>query len=275
MWRGLIMKVYGADFSGARDPSRGIYYAEGFLNESTLHIESVVHCDDRLDLLAAIHFSKAPWGLDFPFSISADAMQKMNIASWDALLSMAANCQRSDFDYLLENGGIPSCELQCTNHSICCRAADAAVRSFSSLKKTNPNMRMMTYAGLKLLSYLRRLGSRVYPFDQLDLGVSRLYEVYPSHSWKQVGLSRDENLARFIGRFSEQYGFRVTVKDNQLYMPGLDAADAVVACVTLGYGIYQYNLESDWARQQAWMSETEWSNRHQEGLIVKTDSPGN
>jgi hypothetical protein len=42
------MKVYDADFSGARDPSKGIYYAKGRLDGSTLHIERVVHYDDRL-----------------------------------------------------------------------------------------------------------------------------------------------------------------------------------------------------------------------------------
>jgi hypothetical protein len=40
------MKLYGADFSGARDPSRGIYYAEGSLNGQTLTLERVVHCDE-------------------------------------------------------------------------------------------------------------------------------------------------------------------------------------------------------------------------------------
>jgi len=33
------MKVFGADFSGTRNPSRGIYYAEGRLDNSTLQIE--------------------------------------------------------------------------------------------------------------------------------------------------------------------------------------------------------------------------------------------
>ena len=54
------MKVYGADFSGARGASRGIYYAEGSLGNGSMIINRVVHCDDRLDLLAAIHLSKAP-----------------------------------------------------------------------------------------------------------------------------------------------------------------------------------------------------------------------
>ena len=76
------MKVYGADFSGARNLRRGIYYAEGSLIDHTLTLERVVHCDDRLDLLTAIHFSNAPWGLDFSLS-----QQKL----WSSSVSSSLN----------------------------------------------------------------------------------------------------------------------------------------------------------------------------------------
>jgi hypothetical protein len=180
------MQVYGADFSGAMNPSKGIYYAQGSLSAGKLSIEQIVHCDDRLDLLVAIHFSKAPWGLDFPFSIPEEAFRQLKLNSWEELLTLSAEYERKGFDRFITDSGIPACESQCRDHSICCRVADASIHSFSSLKRTNPNMRMMTYAGLKLLSYLRSLGNVVYPFDKLDKGVSRLYEVYPSHTWRQV-----------------------------------------------------------------------------------------
>ena len=73
------MQLFCADFSGARNPIKGIYYAEGLLKGQTLHLERVVDCDDRLDLLVDIHFSKALWGLDF-FSLS---QQKL----WSSLVS--------------------------------------------------------------------------------------------------------------------------------------------------------------------------------------------
>ena len=50
------MKVFGADFSGARNPIRGIYYASGSLEKGSLFIDKVVHYNGRLDLLAVIHF---------------------------------------------------------------------------------------------------------------------------------------------------------------------------------------------------------------------------
>ena len=182
------MQVFGADFSGAQNPSKGIYYAQGSLSAGKLSIEQIVHCDDRLDLLTAIHFSKAPWGLDFPFSIPIEAFKRLKINDWNELVSVVVECNRKDFDFFIADSDIPSCNGICQQPSSCCRAVDASVKSFSPLKRINPNMRMMTYAGLKMLSYLRRFGHKVYPFDPFDLSVSRIYEVYPSHGWGQVGL---------------------------------------------------------------------------------------
>jgi len=267
------MQVYGADFSGARNPSKGIYYAQGFLSTGELSIERIVHCDDRLDLLTAIHFSKAPWGLDFPFSLPAEALKQMKIGSWGDLLDTTAKYQRSDFGVFVEDSGVPPCELRCEGHSNCCRAVDGSIKSYSSLKKTNPNMRMMTYAGLKMLSYLRQFGNVVYPFDRFEQGVSRLYEVYPSHTWRQVGLSRSADLGPFVELFNNKYGFKVKLENHFLRLENLDAADAVVACVTMAYALDQYGLEDDWNRQYDWISDLEWAKRYEEGLIVKVVNP--
>jgi hypothetical protein len=266
------MQVYGADFSGAKDSSKGIYFVEGRLLKRTLHLERVVHCDDRLDLLVAIHFSKAPWGVDFPFSIPAEAFRMLQLESWSELLTLAVESERTAFNKYLEDSGIPGCETTCKAPSIYCRAVDVVAGAFSPLKKTNPTMRMMTYAGLKLLSYLRRLGHRVYPFDQIDLRASRLYEVYPSHCWRQVGLQGNKDLSLFVDLFHEQYGLKVTAEDSLFTLKSPDAADAAVACICLGYVLAFYELEADWEKRQAWVSEAEWVNRQQEGLIVKISS---
>jgi hypothetical protein len=112
-------------------------------------------------------------------------------------------------------------------------------------------MRMMTYAGLKMLFYLRNFGSVVYPFDPFEQGVSRLYEAYPSHTWKQVGLPRDTDLGPFVKLFYEEFGFKVKIANHLVNMENLDAADAVVACVTMAYALERYELEYDWNRQHA------------------------
>jgi len=263
------MKVYGADFSGARDASRGIYYAEGFLEKGAMTINRVTHCDDRLDLLAAIHFSKAPWGLDFPFSMPSEAFKILQIKNWNELLAVAAKYGRKEFDSFIAASGVPSCEVRCQDHSTCCRAVDASINAFSPLKRTNPNMRAMTYAGLKLLSYLRRFGNVVYPFDSFKGEVSRIYEVYPSNIWHQAGLTRSAGLEQLIKRFSGKYDFRLEVGEKLLDMDSKDAADAVAACVTLGYVIYNCGLEDDWGKKHTWISDVEWEHRFNEGLIVK------
>jgi len=263
------MKVYGADFSGARDASRGIFYAGGTLRQGTLLIEQVVHCDDRLDLLAAIHFSRAPWGLDFPFSITIEAMKSLNISGWEELLEVVANYERSNYDLFISGSGIDSCEARCLETSVCCRAVDAGIKAFSPLKKTNPNMRMMTYAGLKLLAYLRRLGNTVYPFDCPDRERSRLYEVYPSHTWLQLGLSHSLSLEVLLEQFQKRYNLKLEIEDHLLQLESLDAADAVAACITVAYGLDHYDLEVDWSRKHSWISDAEWERRQQEGLVLQ------
>lgn len=243
------MRIFGADSSGARDPSRGIYYAQGILSAGELRIERAAHSDDRLDLLATIHFSKAPWGLDFHFSIPAAAYKQLKLKSWGELLNLTVESERAGFEEYLEVGGIPGCEDRCQSSSICCRVTDSAVQAFSPLKKTNPTMRTMTYAGLKLLYYLRRLGHRVYPFDHFNSEVARLYEVYPSLGWRQVGLKRGkELLPLFAEHFHECFGLQVksTAECNLSTMVSADAADAVVACISLGFAMAGGKLELDW-----------------------------
>ncbi len=262
------MKVFGADFSGARNPSRGIYYAEGCLQGDKLVIEQIVQCDDRLDLLAAIYFSKAPWGLDFPFSLPKAALNRLNIDGWAELLLKAAGSGRSRFARLIEESGLPSCEARCLNQSVCCRATDASISSFSPLKNTNPNMRAMTYAGLKLLSYLRGLGGVVYPFDRLKQEAPRVYEVYPAHTWRRVGLSRRAGLKQLVEQFGKKYDFKVEA-GKHLVAESADAADAAVACVTTAYALKHCGLEDDWSRKHSWLSAAEWANRYHEGLVVK------
>ena len=263
------MKVYGADFSGAMNPSKSIYYAEGLLDNNKLLIERVVHCDDRLDLLAAIHFSKAPWGLDFPFSIPVKALNQMKMNSWVELLENVVGFKRSDFDPLGSKSTDISFEVRCQQSSICCRSVDASTNAFSPLKRYVPNMLMMTYAGLKLLSYLRKFGNVVYPFDHFNNSVSRLYEIYPSHTWRQTGLCRKLYIKEFFEIFQDKYNFKVEISDHLLPLKTLDAADAVIACVTLAYALDKNKFEADWDKKHSWYSDDEWKNRHLEGLIVK------
>ncbi|ACB84464.1 hypothetical protein [Natranaerobius thermophilus] len=262
------MQVYGADFSGARNPSQGIYFAQGSLTEDSLVIERVVQCDDRLDLFAAINSSKSPWGLDFPFSLPASVFQQLGIKEWKQLLREVVNCSRTGFEHKLKMSQIPNCEGRCQRVSDCCRYVDAIISSFSPLKRTNPNMRAMIYGGFKLLSYLRDFGNVVYPFDEVDHGAARLYEVYPSHTWAKIGLTRRKNLQEFADEFNKNFNLKLKLSEELFHVESLDASDAVVACTTIGYVIFKYGL-ADWNVQYPWITQKEWDYRSQEGLIVK------
>ncbi len=295
------MRVFGADFSGARNPSRGIYYAEGALSSGRLVIKRVIPCDDRLDLFHAIDFSRAPWGLDFPFALSKEAMRILRLEGWEDLLKKVAGCTREEFEEKIAKSGLPSCEARCRgmreeksgkgfkegtgmspgkspgrgrgadqggSFPPCCREVDNSIQAFSPLKKTNPNMRAMVYAGLKFLYYLRRVGHKVYPFDHRDRTFSRIYEVYPSHAWRQLGLSRNTSLDQLAKGFKDKYDFHVELDEGLFQVESLDAADAVAACVTMAFVLDKWGLEEDWKRKPPWITKREWALRFEEGLIV-------
>ena len=58
-----------------------------------------------------------------------------------------------------------------------------------------------------------------------------------------------------------KYDFRLEVGEKLLDMDSKDAADAVAACVTLGYAIYNCGLEDDWGKKHTWISNVEWEHR--------------
>jgi len=262
------LKIYGADFSGSKTPYGGIYYAEGAGEEDRFSVRRVVTCDDRLDLAYAVHASRAPWGLDFPFALPREALEVLGVSTWQELLKEVTCLSREEFEEKLSGGGFSSCESRCREASACCRTTDAAVSAFSPLKKTNPRMRTMTYAGLKFLYYLRRMGNTVFPFDKPDKNSSRLYEVYPSHTWNLLGLPRSTDIKAFADEFSRRFDFPVSVEE-VLPVDSQDGADAVVACVTLAYTLYISGRVPGSKEEQFPAGPDERSASHIEGLVAR------
>ena len=141
----------------------------------------------------------------------------------------------------------------------------------SPFKGTNPNMRSMTYSGMKLLAYLRQLGHVVYPFDKYQDNVARPYEVYPSYLWRNLGLKRNIDIREFIRRFNLNFNLKIDMQLKEGQIDSLDASDAVVACASLGQVIYEFQIDSknSWDKKLCWINEQEWENRLLEGLIVR------
>jgi hypothetical protein len=256
------MKVYGADFSGAARP-RNIYYVEGELDRDLLTITQVTHCDDRLDLFAAIVHSRAPWGLDFPFALTQQAYKWLGVGSWEGLLTQIARMHRREFPEKLPGGH----EGKCAKPGIYCRHTDVKVNAYSPIKKYNPNMRGMTYGGLKLLAHLRQMDVQIYPFDAYGEGAARVYEVYPSHTWKQVGLPRGKDMQRFADHFNRLEAVPLEVRLELETVENQDIADSVVACVTTAAALSE--LEPDWEKCPRTVTAAEWQHRHDEGLIIR------
>lgn len=220
-------------------------------------------------MLAAIHFSRSPWGIDFPFALPSTALERLHISSWHELLDSISSMSRNDYRDLISGVTTDGCEVRCSKEPLFCRKTDAEVDAFSPLKKNNPNMQMMTYAGLKMLAYLRKLNNRVYPFDDYCPSMTSLYEVYPSHSWKETGLKRSLNLAQFVQIFSASYGLKVELAESLLHLSTIDEADAVVACITVANALFRGDLEPSWQQRPYWASLPEWELRHREGLVVR------
>jgi hypothetical protein len=262
------MFFYGADFSGAKDPSGRICYAKGELAAGKIIIRELVQCDDRLDLFAAIDSSAVPWGIDFPFALPQEAYTALDLSGWPELMDFIVNMRRDEFADLLEDAIFHE-ENNCRKHSLCCRMGDAAVSGCSPFKKYNPNMRAMLYGGLKILSYLRRSGNNIYPFDMLDKTKSRIYEIYPSHTWRALGLSRSVELKEFADKFYKKTGTEVIIPEEMGWAGSLDAADAVAACATMGCVLLCSDIDNDWDVASPEISAEEWALRLWEGLVVR------
>jgi len=204
-----------------------------------------------------------------PFSYSSLVFPALGVSTWAECCNLAVSRIRKQCLAFLKNTA-PTCEGKCNQRSAGCRCTDAAANSYSPIKGSNPNLRSMTYAGLKLLAYAHGAGIRIYPFDAApDHANARLYEIYPSHSWKYVGVARSAaNLEPFVSA-SNRLGILSVKLGGGTRADNADSADAVVACVTMAAAIRMYDMDRDWEKRPGLASEEEWGLRHQEGLIVR------
>jgi hypothetical protein len=267
-------RICGADFSGALKPARGsITYVCGRLRGTELFLEPPRPCEDRLDLFAAVLERPALWGLDFPFALPAVLAAEMGRAGGPAQWAWARDGSRGEVLAALEERA-----GRCNGHMAgggerCLRATDRAAGGQSPLKRTNPDMAAMTFAGLRFLAYLKQAGVSVFPFDGGPLGeaggVSRVAEVYPGWLWRRLGmLSRQEKsvaaLVHGVGRGTPALRVRDLAPGNGL---SDHDRDAVAGCVTLALAVVG-GVARDGPGEE--------ERRDREGLIVRPAgfSPG-
>lgn len=261
------MFVGGVDFSGARDPSGGLYAAEAALKGDILRVHGVYRCDDRLDLFERLRRHEGFWGLDFPFSLSEAALQELGIPTWWMLLEWAATTERGAFLAQVEAVAMRLCEGRCEEAGLCCRATESAVRAYSPLKQINPSLRTMIYSGFKLLHYLIKSDFAVFPLYRTGFTSPAVAEVYPSHTWRMLRFKkRSTALGELVDQFNARGGLQVLLPDEFRVMPNQDAADAVVACITIADAVQRGDLTDE--KPLRW-TDAEWMRRDTEGGIVR------
>jgi len=267
-----MVRVYGADFSGAMNPK--IYYAYGELDESHLTLKDYVYCDDRLDLFNAITQSgQAIWGLDFPFSIPTGALKALGFDSRDDMLSAIVSMTRKEFAQFIEVKLQDHARKCAEADGIYCRHTDVAVQAHSVFKTVNPNLRVMIYAGLKLVHYLLQAEVNVYPFGNIVGGYSperpSIYEVYPSYTWQKTGLKRSTDIDSFIEQFNALDLISVSCEFDTRTVKNQDLADSVVACVMMATAYITQEMDKGWDYRLPICTDEEWNWRYIEGLIVR------
>jgi hypothetical protein len=275
----MSTEVYGVAFSGSEtDPQ--IYRVFGSLMSDEkgayLRIWGWSKCDDRLDLYQSIINAQtnSVWGLDFPFAIPQLAYQALKLDKWQDLRELAKHLSREAFLEKLDEK-LTRHEQPCTTPGLHCRVTDVEAHAQSPLKRVNPNMRSMLYAGLKLLHYLHmyrlemqdRSPIRIFPFDP-PYGKC-IFEVYPSHTWAKVGMPRTTNLREFVTRFNALNLLEIILPPEMDTVINQDVADACIACITLATVISQGDLYDD--EQPGFATDAEWAVRDHEGLIVRIE----
>jgi hypothetical protein len=268
------MRIYGVDFSGARDPSGKLYVASGTLSadRTVFTLEDCEACDDRLDVFARMLRSPADsvWGLDVPFAPAAPAYKAIGFEAWEEWLAFASASSRSLFLETIESV-FPSYESPCTAYGWACRHTDVACRAQSPFKRVNPNLRAMVYAGWKLLHYARQAGFDVYPFDGLgSRSAPALFEIYPSHTARLVNGRRRLTLSAVAQTLCSTTRLQeANVPETLETLPNQDAADACVACLTLAATIAGEHVSLINHTRPSFIEEAEWRMHSLEGLIVR------
>jgi hypothetical protein len=257
------MRILGADFSGGKSPE--ITVVGGELCDGVLTIDTLRRCDDRLDLYAEIALSDAPLlcGLDFPFRLPQQAMQRLGV---EGLHELSLPLTRADFaEALAERVG--RYEGKCGAASLYCRETDADAGAYSGLKRVNPSLVAMLYAGSKLLWYLSAGGVAAYPLDVP--AQKQVCEVYPSHTWARVGLARSTDVRSFVAAFNALNILHVVLPAECHVAGSQDIADSIVACITTAAAQQIDRIYENWTSRPSFATQAEWAVAHLEGIIVR------
>lgn len=269
---GATLRVCGADFSGARKPAAGsIAFICGHLRGDELVLEPPRPCEDRLDLFAQVLERPGLWGLDFPFALPEPVAVELGVREWGEQLDLARRWPRERFLEAVTTVAGHGCNrVPNGSEDPCFRATDRQARAQSPLKRTNPHMAAMTFAGLRFLAYMRAQGWPVFPFDRATLlpgweDPGRLAEVYPRLVWRRAGLRpRQPHSVATLVEYATGSGLTVHAEAvGERLSPHECDAVAAVAGLALAARTVQRGASLETSAEERARSDTE-------GLIVRT-----
>ena len=184
--------IVGVDFSGHQE-DRNTWVAEGRLDAGgALRLDSVQPARrfDLRDLMITIA-TPAVAALDFPFGVPAEFAGRLSptstLRAMPDLWRIVSGMTKDDF--------LAACDRFVTDNGEPKRSGDARhfPESFSPLHRVNPNMRPMTYEGIRLLHRWRERSPQrwhVPPLEPLARPACTvtLLELMPGAFLKAVGL---------------------------------------------------------------------------------------
>ncbi len=189
--------IYGVDFSGAKDAGKKIWIAEGVIEESRLHIEKCESAvtfletsNDRDKCLSALSKflaskGEAAIGLDFPFSLPREIVQKLfGVNNWEGLIQLFAErySKHSEPERFRED-----CRASDGGHEVK-RETDREVRA--PWAAYNLKLYRQTYFGMReiLAQLVRDKAVCVLPMQDALPGKPWLLEICPAATLKNLGL---------------------------------------------------------------------------------------
>ena len=232
------IKIFGVDFSGARDDNN-TWVAEASLEGGELTLDSCRPIR-RACLTELLVDAPAPCiaAMDFPFGLPL-AFAAYWLGSSTSLVDLwEITAAGGGFEGFLERRDA-FVEQQGESKRVC----DAYYpESYSSLHRANPNMLPMTYRGMRMLAALRKAGWAVAPMDSGNRDRAAI-EVMPGATLRALGLpyrgykkgrNRFEMRRRILDGLAKNTRVRVAGQAELLEtcMTIDDALDAVVAAFT-------------------------------------------
>ena len=176
------MKIFGVDFSGARDDNN-TWVAEASVEDGVLTLDSCrpirraylteLLRDAPTPCIAAMDF---PFGLPLAFAAYWLGKATSLVDLWETAAGGGFERFLERRDAFVEQQGEPK------------RACDAYYpESYPSLHRANPNMLPMTYRGMELMGVLRKAGWAVAPLDSANRDRTAI-EVMPGATLRALGL---------------------------------------------------------------------------------------